>query len=100
MQSRISVAIALMCLLDTGATQFEVTHRLAEEGNPLIAPLITAGWQYVWLLKIGLAALVICTGNDLWRSLIGRLALRFVLGAHLWVMGVHALIFAIVAGWV
>jgi hypothetical protein len=48
----LGVLLMLLCLIDAAATQFEVTHCLTSEGNPLGVQLIGTGWGWVWTIKI------------------------------------------------
>jgi len=48
----LGVLLMLLCLIDAAATQYEVTHFLTSEGNPLGANIIGTGWGWVWTIKI------------------------------------------------
>ncbi len=89
----VGLLIALLCLIDAAATQWEISTRLTHEANPLMAPLVAHGWGWVWACKVAVAAGVSAIVSGLHQSWWGRWLLAGTGAAYLYACGCHAVIY-------
>ena len=69
----LGILFLLLCVWDTVGTYHILAARLTTEGNPLMDSVIQEhGWRQVWLIKMGLAAIIIYSMPALWRSTWGK----------------------------
>lgn len=86
------LTLAALCLLDVAATQYEIGALGVHEANVFMLPVIRLGWASVWAVKISIAVMLVIGGRELWRHLIGRLAISFAAVAYVAVTGCHVAI--------
>ncbi len=94
----IGIVLVALCLVDAGATQWELSTRLTHEANPLMARLLACGWGWVWACKLGVAAGVPAIVSAMHRRWWGRWLLAGTGGAYVYAFGCHILIFLATRG--
>jgi hypothetical protein len=94
MAYKLGSLIFALCLLDCGATQWEVSKYAPIEGNGAMAWLIAQyGWGFMWGMKIALGLLIIAVTKALWQRLYGKCLLSVVAAAYVSVTVVHLILF-------
>lgn len=92
LSTAVILTLATMCLLDVAATQYELLALNVQEANTIMLPVIRLGWASVWAIKISIAVMLVIGGRELWRHLIGRVAISFAAVAYVAVTGCHVAI--------
>jgi hypothetical protein len=91
----LGVLLTLLCLIDAAATQYEVTHHLTSEGNPLGARIIGVGWVWVWTIKIAAPTALLTSISALLARPWGKVLIFLVTACYTGIAFAHLTVFMV-----